>query len=215
MERNIVINEIKDRIFESNKGQVYTLTDFLDLASYDAARKALSRLEKSGDLIRILRGIYKVPNYNDFLQREVPASPDDVARAIAKERNWTIGPKGDAALNLLGLTTQVPAVYEYISDGPYKNVDYSGITIKFSKRSNKNISGKTYKTILIIEALRTLGQEGVNDTIRNLIAKKCTHEDYGLLFEDGKSCSRWIFEEIKQILLVGGYKDAEFGKEIQ
>lgn len=214
MERNIVINKIKDRVYESKKGQIFTLTDFLDLASYDATRKALSRLVKSGDLIRILRGVYKVPNYNDFLQEEVPASPDDVAKAIAKERNWTIAPKGDAALNLLGLTTQVPAVYEYISDGPYKNVDYSGIMIRFIRRSNKNISGKTYKVILINEAIRTLGQDGVNDTTRSLIAKKCTQEDFGLLFEGAKTSSRWIFEEIKKILMIGGFEGAEFGKEI-
>ncbi len=212
MERNIIINSIKDKIHESKSGQIYTLTDFLDIANYDAVRKALSRLTKSGELIRVLRGIYKVPNYNEFLQQEVPVSPDEIARAIAKERNWTIGPKGDAALNLLGLTTQVPAVYEYISDGPYKSIDYNGIMIKFSRRSNKNISGKTYKTILIIEALRTLGQEGVDNVVRNIIVHKCTREDFEQLLDDGKSCSRWIFEEIKEIVRAGGYKDVVFSK---
>ncbi len=141
----ITINKIRERVKEAEKGTIFTLTDFLDLANFDAAKKALSRMGKSGELIRILRGIYKSPNYNEFLKSEIPASPDQIARAIAKEQNWTIGPKGDAALNILGLTTQVPAVYEYIFDGPYKKIEYDGIKIQFMKSSNKNISGKTYK----------------------------------------------------------------------
>jgi len=118
-------------------------------------------------------------------------------------------------MNILGLSTQVPAIYEYISDGGYKDIDYNGITIKFSKRSNKNITGKSYKTILIIEAIRMLGKDGVNAVTRNMIAKKCTQDDFRLLFDDGKSCSRWIFEEIKRILEIGGYDNAQVSKEIQ
>lgn len=214
MERKITIDKIKKRINESEKGYVFILTDFLDLASYDATKKALSRIVKNGELIRVLRGIYKVPNYNDFLEAEVPASPDEIARAIARERNWTIGPKGDAALNILGLTTQVPSVYEYISNGPYKKVEYNGMTIAYNRRSNKNISGKTYKTILVIEGIRTLGEEGINNTTRRLIAGKCSKEDLKLLSIDGKKSSRWIYEEIKKILEMGGYKDVELSEEI-
>ena len=125
MERNITIHKIKGRIQRSKKGQLFILTDFLDLASYDAVKKALSRLAKSGELLRVRRGIYKKPNFNEFLRAEVPASPDELARAIARDQNWTIGPKGDAALNILGLSTQVPAVYSYISDGPYKKIEYT------------------------------------------------------------------------------------------
>lgn len=207
MERNITINKIKNRVKEANKGQILILTDFLDLASYDATKKALSRMVKSGELIRIRRGIYKVPNYNEFLKAEVPASPDGVARAIARDKNWTIGPKGEASLNLLGLSTQVPFVYNYISDGPYRKIEYDGITIIFSRRSNKNISGKSYKTILIIEAIRTLGQDRMNEETRRLISNKCSRSDLKMLCEDGKKSSRWIYEEIKKIIDIKGNDD--------
>jgi|LGOV01.1.fsa_nt_gb hypothetical protein len=205
MERNITIHKIKNRINEAEKGKLFILTDFLDLASYVSVKKTLSRLAASGEIIRIYRGIYKKSNFNDFLQCEVPVSPDNLAKAIARYNNWTIGPKGDAALNILGLSTQVPAVYRYISDGPYKKIEYEGITIVFTKRSNKDISGYSYKTILIIEAIRTLGPEHVNDQIRHHIAKKCNQEDLQLLNYDGKRSSRWIYQEIKKILEIGGY----------
>lgn len=103
--RNITLHKIKVRIMESKKGRIFIISDFMDIASYDTVRKSLSRLVRDGKLIRISRGIYKKANFNEFLQIEVPVSPDDLAQAIARLNNWTIGPKGDAALNLLGLTT--------------------------------------------------------------------------------------------------------------
>ena len=198
------MHKIVDRIEDARKGEIFILTDFIDLASYDAVKKALSRLAKSGQVIRIHRGIYKTPHFNKFLQEDVPASPDELARAMARDQNWTIGPKGDAALNILGLSTQIPSIYGYITDGPYKKIEYNGVTIQFSKRSNKNISGNSYKTILIIEAIRTLAKDRINDEVRNIIAKKCTFEDLEILNKDGKKSSRWIYEEIKKILDIGG-----------
>ena len=138
MKRNIVIVKIKKRIAKADNVSVFIIADFLDLASYDAVRKALSRLTQEKTLIRVMRGVYKKPNYNEFILEDVLASPDAIARAIARNNNWTIGPKGDVALNILGLTTQVPNVYKYISNGSNKEVDYRGTKIVFSKRSNKD-----------------------------------------------------------------------------
>ncbi len=208
MKRNIVIDQIKNRITNTDNSRVFIITDFLDLASYDAVRKALSRLTQEKTLIRVMRGMYKKPNYNEFIHDEVPASPDAIAKAIARNNNWTIGPRGDAALNILGLTTQVPNVYNYISDGSHKEVDYKGTKIVFTKRSNKDVSGYSYKTILIIEALRTLGSERIDDNIRMRIAQKCTESDYELLNKEGIKSRKWIYEEIKKIMTLGGYNYA-------
>jgi len=203
--RNITLHKIEVSIIEAEKGRIFIISDFMDIASYDAVRKALSRLVRDGKLIRVIRGIYKKPNFNEFLQIEVPVSPDDLARAIARSNNWTIGPKGDAALNILGLTTQVPAVYHYISDGPSKKVLYEGISIVFHKRSNKIVSGYSYKTILIIESIRSIGPERMNSDVIRGIVNKCSKNDLKSLYEDGKRTNKWIQEEIKKILVMGGY----------
>lgn len=205
MERNLIKNRIKSRIINSDKGKVYIITDFLDIGSYDAVKNVLSKLVKEKFIVRIMRGMYKKPNYNEFLHYEVPASPDAVARALARANNWTIGPKGDAALNILGISTQVPAVYHYISDGPYKKLEYGNILIVFERRTNKEISGYSYKTILIIESIRTLGPENMNDSVRKKILSKCSKDDLVLLNDDGKNSRRWIYEEIKKILRMGGF----------
>ena len=211
MERNIIKYKMINRISDSKIGELFLISDFLDIANYDAVRKVLSRLSKDKKIIRVMRGIYKKPHFNNFLQMEIPVSPDYLAKTIARNHNWTIGPRGDAALNILGLSTQVPAVYHYISDGPSKKINYGDLIIVFSKRSNKEVSGYSYKTILIIEAIRTLGQHRMNDEVRNIIVKKCTVDDFKLLNKDGKNSRRWIYEEIKKILELGGYDYVRVG----
>lgn len=215
MERNITIHKIKKRIDDAKKGKIFMLSDFLDLASYDAVKKTLSRLSKKNELVRIKRGIYYKPNYNEFLQKEVLPSVDDLAKAIAQEHNWTIGPKGDAALNILCLTTQVPAVYNYISDGPTKTIDYGGFQIIFEKITNKNISGKSYKTILIIEAIRSIGRNNMTNEIRSRIANQSSSNDLKLLLQDGIRAQRWVYEEIKKIITIGGEENDKFNEAIR
>lgn len=56
----------------------------------------------------MLKGLYIKPNFNDFIQEKVEPSATEVAEAYGRAFNWSIVPFGDTALNLLGLSTQVP-----------------------------------------------------------------------------------------------------------
>jgi len=203
--RTMYLSKIKNRIAEMDNGSVITIGDFLDIANYDAVKNALSKLEKEKVLIRVLRGIYKKPNHNITLQIEIPAKPDEVAKAIARNNSWNIIPKGDSAINYLGLSTQVPAVYTYISDGPSKTYQYGKNKIKLYKRSNKYISGMSKKTGLVIEALKTLGAENIGSKERQIIASKLSESEKKKLFVEGRQTARWINEEIVKILEIGGY----------
>ena len=97
-----------------------------------------------------MRGIYYKPEYNDFLGEFVAPEPDAVAHALARNFGWTIVPCGDTALNLLGLSTQIPAAWVYVSDGTYKEYTYEQTTIKFKRTTNKEISKLSYKTALVV-----------------------------------------------------------------
>ena len=59
---------------------------------------------------------------------------------------------------MLGLSTQVPAVWQYVSDGPYKTYAADGIHLQFKHTDRKNeIVGISEETALVIQALRALG----------------------------------------------------------
>lgn len=159
----------------------------------------LSRLEEEKVILRVLRGVYYKPAYSRLLDEYIAPSPDAVAQAIARNFGWTIVPCGDTALNLLGLSTQVPAVWSYVSDGPYKEYSYDSTTIKFKHTTNKVLSKISTKTALVIQALKTLGKENINDKTVSAIRSGTTEKERRAMLTEAQYATAWIYEIIKTI----------------
>lgn len=192
-------NIIKTRIMNSPEGSVFTTVDFADVIENSRVGVILSRLEEDGVIRRVMRGIYDKPVYNDFLKEYLAPSPSLVAEALARNFGWTIVPCGDTALNILGLSTQVPAAWSYVSDGTYKEYTYDNTTIKFKRTTNKEISKLSYKTALIVQALKALGKDNIDDTIINKLKNDLTDEEKTTALLEAKAATSWIYEYIKQI----------------
>ena len=192
-------NIIKTRIMNSPEGSVFTTVDFADVIENSRVGVILSRLEEDGVIRRVMRGIYDKPVYNDFLKEYLAPSPSLVAHALARNFGWTIVPCGDTALNILGLSTQVPAAWSYVSDGTYKEYTYDNTTIKFKRTTNKEISKLSYKTALIVQALKALGKDNIDDTIINKLKNDLTDEEKTTALLEAKAATSWIYEYIKQI----------------
>ena len=199
MQREKYTETIKNRITQAKTGSVFVLSDFSDIADTDTVRKAITRIESDKALIRIMRGVYYKPEYSDLLGEAVAPSPDEVAHALARNYGWTIVPFGDAALNMLGLSTQVPSQWVYISDGTYKEYCFDNTIIKFRHTTNKEISKLSYKTALTVQALKALGKENITDAIITRIRKALTSEEKMLMFSEAKSVTSWIYECIRII----------------
>ena len=100
---------------------------------------------------------------------------------------------------MLGLSTQVTAVWSYISDGPYKSYKWDKTKIEFKHRTNKEITGLSPKTILVIQALKTLGNENVDDKTIRVLSRRLNEEEKNLLLEEGTEATDWIYSAIKKI----------------
>ncbi len=192
-------NIIKTRIMNSPDGSVFTTVDFADVIENSRVGVILSRLEEDGVIRRVMRGIYDKPVYNDFLKEYIAPSPSLVAEALARNFGWTIVPCGDTALNILGLSTQVPAAWSYVSDGTYKEYTYDNTTIKFKRTTNKEISKLSYKTALVVQALKALGKDNIDDTIINKLKNDLSDEEKTTALLEAKAATSWIYEYIKLI----------------
>lgn len=199
MARPNYLNEIKRRILTYESGTVFVAADFADITDKKTASVGLSRLETEGVIRRILRGVYDKPAYNRFLGEFVAPIPDKVAHAIARNFGWTIVPCGDTALNLLGLSTQVPAVWVYVSDGTYKEYSYDNTTIQFKRTTNKEVSKLSYKTALVIQALKALGKDNIDEMVISRLQKILTAEEKKAMVSEAKAVTSWIYEYLKQI----------------
>lgn len=199
MSRPYNLNIIRERIQASKNGSVFVASDFADITENVKIGVSLSRLEEEGLIKRIMRGVYYKPEYSKLLGENIAPSPNAVAHAIARNFGWSIVPCGDTALNLLGLSTQVPVAWSYVSDGPYKEYSYDNTTIKYKHTTNKEISKLTPKTALVIQALKTLGKNNIRNEMIESIKENTTLNERKTMLREAQYATAWIYEIIKLI----------------
>ena len=193
------MQKIRERVLVANEGSVFATSDFADIADTNTVRSALYRLVQDGVLRRIFNGIFEKPKYSKLLDEYVAVDPDAVAKALARSYHWTIAPCGNTALNLLGLSTQVTAVWSYISDGPYRIYEWNSTKLIFKHRTNKEITGLSYMTSLIIQALKTLGKSNVTPEVIQILSKKLTDTEKNACLKEATESTDWVYETIRQI----------------
>ena len=196
--------QIQEQIKAAAEGTIFISSDFADIADTETIRRNLNRLTQAGMLRRILKGVYEKPKYSKLLDEYVAADPEAVANALARSYHWTIAPCGNTALNLLGLSTQVTAVWSYISDGPYKTYEWNSTKLEFKHRTNKEITGLSYMTSLVIQALKTLGRSNVTPAVIQMLSEKLTDKDKQACLKEATESTDWVYDTIRQIC--GGKK---------
>ena len=196
---NSYMEKIRERIMQAPDGSVFVNSDFADITDTNTIKQIISRLIKEGTLRRIIRGVFEKPKYSKLLQEYVAADPNEIANALARCYHWTIAPCGDTALNKLGLSTQVTAVWSYISDGPYKTYEWDKTKIEFKHRTNKEITGLSPTTILVIQALKTLGKENTDSKVIRILSHRLNTEEKAALLREGSEATDWVYNVIREI----------------
>ncbi|MDR1184013.1 MAG: DUF6088 family protein [Coriobacteriales bacterium] len=190
---------IEERIGGYSDGHVFVPADFLDVTSMVNINNVLVRLLKCGAIRRPLRGVYSKPYFSKALDRELTPEPESVVAAVAKKNNWIIAPAGQTALNRLGLSSQIPAVIEYVSSGPDKVYDYDGFQIRLKHRANRDMLKNSLITQTFIQALKALGKNGVDDTTIDRLSEKLTKEQAERIADETCNATSWVFEAAQKL----------------
>ena len=196
MKQDSIIGNITEVINRYEKGTIFSIHEFYHLGTKNTVKSAILRLENRGEIERLVDGLYIKPKYSEVLKEFSYPTIDELANKIAKKFSWTICPGEDNALNMLGLSTQIPNAYVYLSDGPYRMYDYRGRKIIFKHSSNRYISEYSRNLSLIIQAIKSLGLENINENVIEklaLFAYKNISEDISL---NTNKLPHWIFNVI-------------------
>ena len=146
-------------------------------------------------------GVYEKPKYSKILDEFIPTDPEKVAYALAKKYHWTISPCGDVALNKLGLSTQVPVVWSYVSDGPYREFTWDNIILSFKHKTNREISFMSRISIMVIEAIKTLGKDNIDEKTIAILRSRLSGEEKTVLLKDATDSASWIFDIVKKVCI--------------
>ncbi|MBR0334957.1 MAG: hypothetical protein IIX13_08495 [Bacteroidales bacterium] len=156
----------------------------------------LSELTTEGKLVKMAHGIYAKPRNSRF--GAVLPSVDKVIQAIAVRDNAEVLPSGMTALNALGLSTQVPMNYTYLTSGSERIINLSNRKVVLKRGVPKNFCYETSLISLLVQALKALKKENVGEfeliLIRQMIAKESNKE---ALIKDINKMPLWMKRLIK------------------
>ncbi len=196
-------NKIISRIYGRGRGWAFSQKDFSHLGSRGAIDLALFRLARKGTIRRVIRGLYDYPAFSPLLDRQLSPDIDQAARALARKFGWRIQPGGAAALNLMGLSTQVPGRFVYLSNGPDRGYEIGRTRLQFRHTALKESSFKLRESSILVQGLRSLGQDNITADVITGIRQWLDPELKPKIMRDIRIVTGWIHEAIRKICAGG------------
>lgn len=170
---------------------------FLHLGERAAVDQALSRLARSGHLLRAARGLYLRPVETRFGLSE--PGLEATLKALEHETGEVIVPAGAAAANRLGLTTQVPVRSVYLTSGRSRQLALGAqlIELRHAPRWQLVLPGRPAGEV--VRALAWLGRErGAKVTPR--LARTLGPEALQELSAARGRLPTWLAEEVSHLV---------------
>jgi len=193
-----VVNIIKSRIEKVEYGTLFFNNSFPEFDD-EYVGKILVNLASDGTLIHLSRGVYLKAKKTEFGIVYPPM--EEIAKAIAKRDSAQILPTGATALNVLGLSTQVPMNVVYLTSGSARVIPVGNRTITFRRATPKNFEIEDKTRSLIVQALKAIGEANLTEEelayIQQIILKNASE---GNLKKDIAKMPSWIRKIFKTTL---------------
>ncbi|NLN73066.1 MAG: hypothetical protein GX140_02345 [Bacteroidales bacterium] len=197
--RETVEDKILTKIKKAKRGTLFFSNNFTSFGSSETVRRLLNRLVEKGEIDRVAAGIFVRPEIDKIIGKITPKI-EDIADAIARRDKAKIVPTGAYAMNMLGLSTQVPMKIVYLTDGSARNIKVGNYTISFIRTAPKNVAAIGKISRLAIQALKSIGQENVSQVEIEQIQNALMKEKVSHLEHDIRVAPAWIKEIIRYSL---------------
>ena len=162
-----ITTRVQSKISSLSNGVVFASNSFkFQDANQNSVEKELSKLNADGVIKRFRKGIYYKPQKSTLFGDVLP-TPLAVAEAIAKLNDAYIVPDGSMALNMLGLSEQVPMKYIYLNDKLHKSEFVGNTEIVFKRINAKKLTTSNKRVALVLSAVDYLGKDAFSD--KNLV----------------------------------------------
>ena len=197
-----IVKEIENKLKSGRRGKILFASDFSSFGLPKAVNKAMERLTQSGMLIRLAQGIYLYPQTDTRLGLGVLyPTVETIAREIAKRDKARIVPTGIYALNALGFSTQIPMNVVFLTDGAARKIKIgNGQGIVFKRTVAKNLSYKNDVLILVVAALKEIGESKVTSEQLTKIKELILKEKQEDIMTDLQLAPAWIKKLILSVV---------------
>ena len=157
----IMSKEVSKRIKNKRPGELITYDEFKDLDNFSAVSSTLKRLQKTGMIQRLSKGMYFRPEKTKY--GALSPTDGEILKALLKTKSKG-HVSGITAFNALGLTTQVPNVVVIAGDHSPRMRTIGQLKIKF-KKSDVLTNLKNTKILQLLDAMQSIKKiSGTNVT---------------------------------------------------
>jgi hypothetical protein len=164
---------------------------FNNLGSRAAIDKSLQRLAAHGELRRLSRGLYddlaRIRCWNLVALGECHPWPHPRKPARSAPQ-----PTGAYAANLLGLSEQVPARVEFLTDGTSRTVKAGPMQIVLKRTTPRQMAAAGRTSGLVIQALRSLGPGNLTAERMNKLRQTIPADQRSTLLRDMALAPGWM-----------------------
>ena len=172
----------------------------LHLGNRAAVDQALSRLARSGKLMRICRGVYMRPVTTRF-----GSHAPDIGKAIASlSALWgeTIVPCGGAAAHILALTPQTPVRPVYLTSGPSRRLRFGALAVELRHAPRWQLTQPHRRSGDVIRALAWLGPQEVENGLE-AVKSRLSREDVEQLAAARATMPAWMAAPVTTLVAPG------------
>ena len=182
------------------EGAVLHPKGLLHFGSRAAVDQSLSRLARSGQLMRVCQGVYVSPIKTRFGTR--PPEMEKTIDALSKMWGETIVPSGGSMANALGLTTQTPVRSVYLTSGPDRILKFGEMTVELRQAPKWQLVFPNRLSGDVVRALAWMGPKEVEHCLGE-VSPRLTQEDIEELAEARAIVPEWIARPVSEMISVG------------
>lgn len=193
---SILNEQILEHAKTLSEGVPLRAKDLLHLGTRVAIDQSLSRLVKSGQLLRAGRGMYVRPVETRFGVR--PPSVPKVVEALSEARGETLVSSGATAANSLGLTPQVPVRVVYLTSGRSRLLSIGAQTVELRHAPPWQLELPESRAGQAIRAIAWLGQERATEAVESLRCKLSSTDLHELTKVQGR-LPMWVAKQVSAL----------------
>lgn len=191
------IELVQNQINRIPRGKPFAMNSIGKEASYANVRQVLSRLVKSGEIMRATRGIYVRPKEVQYLGKVLPGS-EEIVKIISKQTGEIITPHGAEAARILHLSTQAPMRPVYNTSGTTRKIKIGKQTVILKHITPRKQVKPGTITCLVIAALWYLGKNHVNENVINTIKHRLNEKQFSEVIGYTNKMPIWMANSFKQ-----------------
>ena len=169
----------------------------LHLGNRPAVDQALSRLAKSGGLLRVCQGVYMRPVETRFGLRAPSATK--AIRALSELWGEVMVPCGGGAANVLGLTTQNPIQSIYLTSGPDRKLRFGELSVLLRHAPRWQLVAPNRPAGMVVRALSWLHPEEAEEALGK-VAPGLSAEDRAELLNIRAVVPGWMARAVSEVV---------------